>query len=96
MVEEVETKFDRTAYNKEYYLKNKEKHRKYYAEKIVCEGCGATHTRSTKSNHLKSKKHLDGVKFNNLKKEKEENDYERLERKYNKMKKLVNRFLSEN
>lgn len=95
MTEEKKKEFDRVAYNKKYYAENKEKYQKYYAEKIRCEGCGALHTRSTKSNHLKSKKHIEAVKYNQ-KKEQTETDYEKLERKYEKMKKIVNRLLAEN
>lgn len=92
MSEEVVPTFDRSAYNKKYYEENKAKHLKYCAEKIVCAGCGATHTRSTKSNHLKSKKHAEGLKFF---KENKNKDYEKLEKKYAKMKKIVNRLLQE-
>lgn len=88
--------FDRTAYNKKYYEDNKEKHKKYYSEKILCEGCGARHTRSTKSNHLKSKKHAEGMKYLQEMKKKETNDdYEKLERKYKNMKKLVSKLIKE-
>ena len=47
-------------YNKEYREKNKEKIKEYKKEKITCE-CGCVFSRSSKSDHLKSKKHLDNI-----------------------------------
>ncbi len=44
-------------YKKEYKLKNKEKISKYQSEKFQCE-CGGKYTKSNKSIHEKSKKHL--------------------------------------
>jgi hypothetical protein len=43
-----------------YYKANAKEIKIYKAEKIQCE-CGMTHTRSSKSTHIKSKKHTDRI-----------------------------------
>lgn len=42
------------AYNKIYYEKNKNE----WYKKIICNVCGGTYCRASKSNHFKSKKHI--------------------------------------
>lgn len=47
-------------YNKQYYKTNKEKHKAYYAKRIMC-ACGREVARSTYNKHLNTnihKKHL--------------------------------------
>ena len=64
-----EKKQRRNAYRREYYKKNKElenaksflysiDNREYLKTQYDCELCGGTYTNQTKSNHMKSKKHL--------------------------------------
>ena len=57
--------FDKKVYGKKYHLDNKdilnENHLEYCKKKITCE-CGNTYSRGNKSRHLKTKRHLSGIK----------------------------------
>lgn len=53
-----------TDYNKQWYEKNKEKHKKYVSEKIKCE-CGRSISRSRMSAHLKTTYHEKRMKDTN-------------------------------
>ncbi len=50
--------FDKKEYNKIYYEKNKEKHLNYLTEKIECEICNVSVSRTNLSSHKKSNKHI--------------------------------------
>ena len=48
--------------NKESYERNKHKYSDRGKEKIICEICNVEITRSSKSNHIKSKRHCEYIK----------------------------------
>lgn len=66
---------DKNEYGKKYYKNNKEYFKKYYNDNkddwyvsIKCEICDGKYNRSTKSRHIKSKKHIIAEKDNEIKK----------------------------
>ena len=51
----------RQEYGKQYYQDNREAHRTYNTTKHNCSICGGKYTNSSKSTHVKTKKHQDAV-----------------------------------
>ncbi len=76
----MEQKENDNEYHKIYYQKNKEKHKEYCRQKVVCEQCGATYQKSNTTNHRKTKKHIEAL-------DKIENKYKLLKKKYKLLKK---------
>lgn len=54
---------ERKEYYKEYYNKNKSELLEKLKKKVKCSICDCKYSKSSKSNHLKSKKHLMAVKL---------------------------------
>ena len=73
-------------YHRQWYLNNREELLQRLAQPIICE-CGRKITRSNISKHLKSKIHK--RRMDQIKKEKQEQNYELLLKKYNKLKKKL-------
>ena len=48
-------------YKKNYYENNKDKLKDYYKTKVKCNVCGAVYSRSSVTQHLRTKKHLDAA-----------------------------------
>ncbi len=58
---------DKKEYNKVYYEKNKEKQLKYLTEKVNCDICNLSISRTNMNAHKKSKKHTAALEINKYK-----------------------------